>query len=218
MANETQKEKFVVIYDTYCGWCYGAAPVFDALIDTNADVEVLHRHLFQGTNTPRMSEGKGHQILRMIPLVETLTRREFSDAFKTKIAESDTEVLRSGLSAQAAALVHDQGPKKEFAVRKRLENLHFKDGVSSTDRDAIVDALIAEGLAAEEAEKIGTPELESLAETLSNRAASLMAAVGSHGVPTILKVDGDTFKRVNHEAFYGRADMLSDSPHLLQAI
>ena len=199
-------EKLILIYDTFCGWCYGASPVFDALAESDAEVEVLHRHLFQGANAPRMSDGKGAQILQLIPHVEALTGQTFGEAFKSNIARSDSEILDSGLSAQAAALIHDQGPEKEFALRRRLENLHFLDGMSSANRDEIVQALIAEGVAPEEAERIGTPELAERAAGLAAKADALMAAVGSRGVPTVLKVEGDRLTRLDHQAFYGRPE------------
>ncbi len=203
-------EKTVIVYDTFCGWCYGAAPVFDAIVGAGENVEVLHRHLFEGAAAPRMSEGKGDQILRLIPQVEALTGQSFSEAFKTNIARSQTEILESGLSAQAAALVHDQGPKKEFAVRHRLESLHFGEGVSSNDRQAIIDALIAEGVAPQEAERIGTPELEAEAAALADRAKMMMEEVQSRGVPTVLKIDGDRKIQLDHQAFYGRPGTIEE--------
>ncbi len=204
------EEKTVIVYDTFCGWCYGAAPVFDAIVKSGETVEVLHRHLFQGAGAPRMSEGKGEQILRTIPQLEALTGQIFSQAFKDKIARSQTEVLESGLSAQAAALVHDLGPEKEFALRHRLETLHFSEGVSSNDRRAIIDALIAEGVAPEQAERIGTPELAAKAADLAEKAKSLMAAVQSRGVPTVLKVKGDQAFQLDHQAFYGRPEAIAE--------
>ena len=87
MSKQTSEEKIVVIYDTFCGWCYGAAPVFDAIVETGTDVEVLHGHIFNGHNSPKMSEGKGAQILETIPHIEALTGQVFSDAFKTQIAK-----------------------------------------------------------------------------------------------------------------------------------
>lgn len=208
-------EKLIVVYDTFCGWCYGASQVFDTLLETDAEIEVLHRHLFQGENAPRMRDGKGAQILQTIPDVETLTGQKFSEAFKAQIVGSETEVLESGLSAQAAALVHGQGAEKEFAVRRRLEKLHFGQGISSSDRQAIVETLVAEGISPEQAERIGTPELAAEAARISGRAKNIMAAVGSHGVPTVIKVNGETAVPVNHQAFYGRAqEIASDLSNL----
>ena len=202
-------EKITIIYDTYCGWCHGASEVFDKIADSGAEVEVLHRHLFQGDYRPKMSEGKGAQIVEhLIPRIEALTGQTFTQAYKDKIAGSPTEVLASAYSAQAAALVHDQGTAREFAIRRRLEDLHFGQGVSSTDRAAIVAALIEEGIAPEEAEKLGTPELAAKAEALADRARALMASVGSRGVPTVLRTRGDAVSLVDHQAYYGRAEAL----------
>jgi putative protein-disulfide isomerase len=139
-------------------------------------------------------------------VIEELTGRKFSKAFKDNIARSPTEVLESGLSAQAAALVHDQGAEREFALRRRLEDLHFKRGVSSTDRQAIVEALIAEGVSSADAERIGTPGLIAQAARHSARARALMASVGSGGVPTLLKVSGGQMTQVDHQALYGRPE------------
>lgn len=205
-------EKLILIYDTFCGWCYGASPVFDALAKSKTEIEVLHRHLFQGANAPRMSDGKGAQILQTIPHVEALTGRAFGEAFKTNIAQSETEVLESGLSAQAAALIHDQGPEREFALRRRLENLHFREGMSSANRNEIVKALIAEGVARGEAERIGSPELEKKAANLAAKADALMEAVGSCGVPTVLRVQGDTLTQLDHQAFYARPETVPSDP------
>ncbi|MEO1494294.1 MAG: DsbA family protein [Pseudomonadota bacterium] len=204
-------EKITIIYDTYCGWCHGASEVFDEIEKSGADVEVFHRHLFQGDNRPKMSEGKGEQIVgKLIPQIEALTGQTFTQVYKDKIAGSDTEVLASKYSAQAAALVHDQGAEWEFAIRRRLEDLHFGQGVSSTDRDAIIAALIDEGIAPEEAEKLGTPELEAKAEALADRARALMAAAGSRGVPTVLQGTGDNMRLIDHQSYYGRAEDVSE--------
>ena len=69
----------------------------------------------------------------------------------------------------------------------------------------------ASGVKREDAEKIGTPELAAKAARQSERARKLMAAVGSRGVPTVLKVKGDTITPIDHQAFYGRAETVADS-------
>lgn len=197
-------EKYVVIYDTYCGWCYGAGPVFDALAESGALVEALHRHLFQGPLAYRMSEGKGAQVLVADARINALTGQEFSQTYKQNVVLSDTEVLNSQYTAQAAELVRDRGIEAEFSLRRRLEQARFVGGASAADRDAVVAALIAEGVPKSEAEQVGTPELAEKAAQTSRRAQDLMAQVGSHGVPTVLKVTGKTVTQFDHTAFYGR--------------
>jgi len=196
--------KYIIIYDTYCGWCYGAAPIFDALVESGADVEVLHRHLFQGRLAYVMSEGKGDQVIQADARIAELTGQTFSQTYIDNVVLSKTEVLKSAYTAQAAALVHGQGAELEFAVRHRIETARFVEGKSAANRDAIVAALIAEGVDAKDAQRIDTPELAEQAERLSQRAEELMTSVGSHGVPTILKVVGDTLELIDHTLFYGR--------------
>ncbi len=197
-------EKFIIIYDTYCGWCYGAAPIFDALVATGTKVEALHRHLFQDPLAYKMSEGKGAQVLVADARINELTGQPFSETYRENVVLSDTEVLNSQFTAQAAALVHDQGVEAEFKLRKHLETARYVDGHSASNRDAIVDALIAQGVSEEQAESVGTPELAARAAQTSRRARDLMADVGSQGVPTVLKVSGNRITQIDHSQYYGR--------------
>lgn len=206
-------KKFTIIYDTYCGWCYGAAPVFDALVATGAEVELLHRHLFQGTNAVKMSEGKGAYILNADARISALTGQEFSKAYAENVVLSGTEILDSGFAAQAAALVHHEGPEREFEVRHKLEILRYVDGVSAQDRETVIAALIELGVAPPEANRIGTQELAALAEKTSRHAAELMQRVGAQGVPTIIAHDDDGLAVVNHSAFYGRPEGVKSLTH-----
>lgn len=201
--------KFAIIYDTYCGWCYGAAPIFDALVATGVEVEALHRHLFQGAMAYRMRDGKGALVLKADARIHSLTGQEFSETYKQNVVLAETEILASHYTAQAAALLHDQGPRKEFALRKRLERARYIDGISACDRDHVVAALVAEGVAPDDAEQIGTEKLATKAATTSHKAQALMARVGSQGVPTILRSDADAVTQIDHSAFYGRPEEIA---------
>lgn len=202
--------KFIVIYDTYCGWCYGAAPVFDALVDAGAEVEPLHRQLFHGAGTYVMAEGKGDLVMKADARIAALSGQIFTRKYVDNIVKSPTEVLDSKYTAQAAALVHDRGVEFEFALREKLETARFVGGTSAADRDAVVAALIDLGVPPQEAEKIGSPELEAAAEETARRAKALMDRVGSRGVPTILKVSRDKVEVVDHAAYVGRASNIAE--------
>ncbi|WP_076420405.1 DsbA family protein [Colwellia sp. UCD-KL20] len=204
-----QDIKFIIIYDTYCGWCYGAAPVFDALIKTNANVEVLHRHLFQGINAPKMKEGKGDYILKMDAQIAKLTGQEFSQKYIENVVLSNNEILDSTYSALAAALVHEQGAFKEFSLRQRLEKQRFIEGKSAQNREAIIQALIEEGIEPDSAQCFDNKHNVIKADMLSKRAVKLMAQVSSNGVPTILKIEGNTITKINHSQFYSHPELIS---------
>lgn len=187
---------FTYIYDTYCGWCYGARSVIGALIDSGADVEVLHRHLFQGRNAYRMGDGFGRMAMQHDSRIAALSGQEFSDAYISNILETPDEVLESGLTARAAALVHDKGAKAEMALASRLQQARFVDGRSAADTAVIRDALADVGVSADLAsatEKAGA---------LSEQAQTLLAGYGLSGVPALLRHDTDGTKIINIGEFY----------------
>lgn len=197
------KKKFIIIYDTYCGWCYGAAPVFDALLKSGAKVDVLHRHLFQGDNAPRMRVGKGDYIVRMDARIAKLTGQHFSETYTRNVIKSEDEILDSSYSALAAALVHDKGAEKEFSLRRRLEKLRFVDGTSAQNKQAVIKALVDEGIDCDQAVQLDHLSNVEKAQSISRQAIELMSLVGSAGVPTLLYVKGEQVTQVDHSEFYG---------------
>ncbi len=178
--------KLIIIYDTYCGWCYGAHKALGALADSGGDVEVLHRYLFRGASAPRMVDGFGAQAAAIDARIGQLTGQEFSQAYMRNILQSPDEVLDSRLTAHAAALIVPQGAAAELALAARLQQARYVDGISALDRDHVIAALVQAGVLAQDAAAVGSPELDAKAVARGDRAAAIMARVGARGVPTAL--------------------------------
>ena len=113
--------KFTYIYDTYCAWCYGATPIISQLIENNADITLLHRHLFQGDNAYRMGDGFGRSAAQIDDHIAQLTGQVFSKIYKENLLSSDDEILQSSYTAYAAALVHHLGSEIEFNLLKAFQ-------------------------------------------------------------------------------------------------
>lgn len=202
--------KFTVLYDTYCGWCYGAARVLEALASSDAEVEVLHRQLFVGANAYRMADGFGAQAIRIDAQIGRLTGQEFSNAYMDNILRAKDEVLNSELTAQAAALVHDKGARAELALAARLQKCRFVDGISACDRAAVVDQLVAEGVPAQTAEQLGTAPLREKAAQTAQKAAQLMMQFGVGGVPAVVRTGPSGGEIIDVSRYYARPnDILS---------
>ncbi|WP_108862418.1 hypothetical protein [Ruegeria sp. Alg231-54] len=179
--------RFTYFYDTYCGWCYGAALVINTLIECGADVTVMHRHLFQGANVYRMGDGFARMALQYDRQIEQLTGQEFSPVYVQDILGNPDEVLDSGLTAYAAALVHDQGAKAEMMLAHDLQQARYVDGISAGNSEAVHSALLEFG--------VNRPLDEGRNHTrqISTDAANLQSRVGSQGVPTlVMQTDGGT--------------------------
>ncbi len=196
--------QFLIIYDTYCGWCYGAAPVFEALAASGAEVRLLHRQLFHGPNVMRMADGKSAFVMQADARIGALTGQPFSDRYFRNVVQSATEVLASHFTAQAAVLVRERGAQAELALAARLQKARYVDGVSAADRDAVVAALVAEGVAPQQAAQIGSPPLAARADAIAAEAEEIMHSVGASGVPALLRRQGERYIQLDHSAFYGQ--------------
>ncbi|MES0885101.1 DsbA family protein [Roseibium sp. SCP14] len=180
--------RFTIVYDTYCGWCYGAHPVFAALVRSASKVEVLHRYLFQGPNAHRMAEGFGDMAWSYDQRIASLTAQPFTQEYRDNVLGSESEVLESGLTAQAAALVHHKGAGVELALAASLQQARYVEGRSAADREHVVAALVRHGIDRKEAgERLGSPELRGAAAELARQARHAMASVGAGGVPVLIR-------------------------------
>jgi len=207
------RPEFIIIYDTYCGWCYGAAPFFDALVASGATVQALHRHLFQGPRVMRMDDGNREHVLKADAQIASLTGQVFSRAYMDNVVLSKTEILESKYSAHAAALVHDQGVEKEFLLRARLERARYVNGVSAQNRESVVDTLIGLGIAPEQANRVGSAGLAAKANAIAQRATDLMDTVGARGVPAVLRASEDGpigYELIDHTIYYGSPERASE--------
>lgn len=181
--------KFTYIYDTYCGWCRGAHPVIAALIESGAEVEMLHAHLFQGVNAHRMADGFGKVALAHDTRVAGLTGQDFDRRYIDSVLQSPTEVLDSTFTAWAAALVHNQGAHAEIKLARDLQNQRYIEGVSAQNRSAVETALARLGV---------TASLEDGAKAAAQTAAKArqtLASLNLGGVPQLI-VDENGQRRV----------------------
>lgn len=188
--------RFIYIYDTYCGWCYGASPVIEALVASDLDVAVMHRHLFQGDNAHRMGDGFGQMAERYDQRISQLTGQRFGADYTRNILRAPDEILESGLTAQAAALVHDRGADVEIALAKRLQKARFVDGVSAQDSDAVQQILTEFG------ETTPLSEGAAKAADISAEAATLQAQLGIRGVPALLRYQNGSVTQIDLGAYY----------------
>lgn len=178
--------KYTVVYDTLCGWSYGAADVLDAMVHSGAEVDIVHRYLFQGDRAPLLADGYREHMEDADARIAELSGAEYTDAYAANVRNSPTEQLESGLTADAAALLREIDPSREFELSRRLQKRRFVDGVSAQDRAALVDELVAFGIDRDQAERVGSDDIRKISSSLSKDAAAKMAAAGAQGVPAVI--------------------------------
>lgn len=175
--------RFIYIYDTYCGYCRGAHPTISALIESGAEVEMLHVHLFRDSKAHRMADGFAKHALAHDTRIAALTGQDFDQNYVEHVLQSPTEILDSTFTAWAAALVHDRGAKIEIKLAHDLQNLRYLDGISAQNRSAVEAALARLGV---------TSPLEGGVKTAAQtamRAKEILNSLNLSTVPQLIVED-----------------------------
>ncbi|UPW19845.1 DsbA family protein [Agarivorans sp. TSD2052] len=117
-------------YDPLCGWCFGATPLVEAL-RLNSRVELK---MYAGGMIQRqvMDASFRSKVKRFDQSIESLTGQQFGEAYKTKIADNETIVLDSYLTAKAIDLV-ERTQAKGFEMLKAIQNAHFVQAKDTSD-------------------------------------------------------------------------------------
>lgn len=214
--------RLLYIYDTYCGWCYGASPVLSALLSQGnsaaIEIRMLHRALFTGANAPALADGFKHHAWSYDQRIAQLTGQPFSEAYRQGVLERETEAINSWMSAVAAAAVREQGPHAEQAVAQALQQARFVEGRPVSDLSPLIDALCAQGIAPDRAHHalFEDESLRRSAKQAQEEAASLMATVGARGVPTLLAETDGAYRPIELAAFYDKPERIAETIKTLQ--
>lgn len=206
-TNPSTEVTYTIVYDTLCGWSYGAAEVLEAMVGSGAKVDVAHRYLFQGDNAPLLKDGYSKFMTKADARISELSGAVYTDTYAANVRDSPTEQLESGLTADAAVLIREIDPSREFELSRRLQRRRFVDGVSAQDRSALVEELVEFGIDSDQAERIGTDELRAQSQARSQTAAARMAKAGAQGVPAVIAhtPDGDSVIEVGQ--FYKQPEV-----------
>lgn len=198
-----------IVYDTWCGWCYGAEPLLTALIDSGAPVGLLHRALFTGANRHRMAEF-GPVAWQHDQRIAAMSGQTFSETYRRQVLGDPDGVLDSWPTALAAAAVADRGPAVEQALARRLQHARYVDGHTTGNLAVIEAALRDAGLSAAAAHAAMTTDttIRDLARQRQKEAAVLLRSTGADAVPAlIVHADGGD-RRIELGGYLGRPDAL----------
>ncbi|SFJ92722.1 DsbA family protein [Celeribacter neptunius] len=196
--------RFTYLYDTYCGWCYAGAPVISALVEAGAEVEMHHRWLFAPEHAQTMGSGLGRMIEQHDARAEQLSGQPFSETYRENILRAPEERLESTLTAQAAALVHDQGAKVEMALARRLQKARWEEGRSAQDA-----AYIEQILSDEFDTSTALSDASDAARAMAQETERLMHQYGLSGVPVLIMERDETLYNIALSDYYNRPEEIT---------
>jgi putative protein-disulfide isomerase len=198
------------LFDPLCGWCYGASPAIEALMQQpGIKVTALPTGLFAGAGAFPMNAGFAAHAWQADLRIRHLTGQAFSEAYRRNILEGGTGHVDSGPANLALTAVCLTAPEREFEVLKAVQRARYVQGRDNGD-PAVIARILAELGLNEASKRLASPDeaLRAANRARIEQGQSEMHRLGARGVPTLVVGHGQNSRVVNSNALYGDADTL----------
>lgn len=202
--------RITYLFDPLCGWCYGASPTVEVLMQRDDVAVTLNpTGLFAGTGAFPMNPGFAAHAWASDLRIAQLTGQVFSEDYHRNLLDRGTGRVDSGPANLALTAVRLTAPEREFETLKAIQRARYVEGRDNGDPAVIADVL-AELDLGEVAERFTKPDEALLAanRTRIEAAQAEMRRFGARGVPTLIAGQGQGARVVSSSALYGDADAL----------
>jgi putative protein-disulfide isomerase len=199
--------RITYVFDPFCGWCYGASSLVDALAREGYRLTLKHRALFTGSNAhPHCGPFPAH-ARRFDADIARRSGALFSQAYFDNVLGDTTQILHSFTSALAKQAVERLEPAQVLPFVRAVQKARFQDGLDATDPKVLKDCAGALGLPAADvlALMFDDPSIWQAAWSEKQEATRLVDTYGSGGVPLLLIAEQDgLFTPIAHGPFLGQ--------------
>ena len=147
----TEKAEIVVVFDGYCGWCWGIAETIKKLAADFSDrfaFTALCGGLVTGDRIGPLGDFAAY-IEKAMPRVEQMTGAVFSEAHRARMRDRST-MQDSRVPAAAFSLVLDAKPQADtMKLADEIMAINFREGRDLSKPESYADLFRLHGLDAE---------------------------------------------------------------------
>lgn len=203
--------RITYLFDTLCGWCYGAAPAVERLSRLDGvTVELAPTGLFAGANARPMDASFAAFAWQNDQRIARLTGQAFSEDYRARVLGAPGTLFDSApatLGVVAAALT---APDREIEAMKQLQRARYVDGRNNADLNVVAETLAEAGLA-EAAQRVLAQDDALLAAYRAriDAARGEMMRFGVQGVPALVAEDAGGRRLVPSNILFGDLDALA---------
>ncbi|MEL6751004.1 MAG: DsbA family protein [Pseudomonadota bacterium] len=177
-------DRLIYAFDPLCGWCYGFAPVLDAVHDAHPDlpIDVCMGGLVTGERVGPYSAMRDY-IKGASARMAKVTGRRLEPAFFNRLLADDSVVSSSVPPCIVTAHAREAAPDTValLSFMRELQNAHFQRGADYNDPQTYRDVLDAAGIAMDVPALDSTANVEAIAQEFANT-----RALGINSYPSVL--------------------------------
>jgi putative protein-disulfide isomerase len=186
MEEIKMKPKIYYVFDTMCGWSYGASDVITKVHEKYKEVydfNLVPGGMWAGDNVKIMDSGLREFINDNNLEVEKSTGKSFGDGYSRKVLQSSSVVLDSFPGAKAVIIVQNIKKEVAFSFLKNIQDAFFLHGKDMNNIKVYMDIADSFNISGEEFQKLYNSE-EIKEETL--KCFEKAKAMGVETFPSIV--------------------------------
>ncbi|MGR6503245.1 DsbA family protein [Shewanella sp. Koi 1] len=191
------------IIDPLCGWCYAAAPLFDAAAAAGFSIKLHAGGMLTGPRRKQIDNQWRDYVMPHDQRIAALTGQVFGENYYEGLLRDTSILLDSALPIRALLAVTALGGD-DLAYLHAMQLGHYRDGKCASDENNL--HLLAEKLGidgAAFAREYAENEEALYQHIIASRA--LMNQLGAQGFPSVaLETSEGHLKLLNHSRFYGQ--------------
>jgi len=193
------------IYDPLCGWCYGAAPLVQA-VRAVLPVVAHGGGMMMGTNRQQVSPQLRNYVMPHDRRIAEYTGQTFGEAYFEGLLRDERAVFDSA-PPTAAVLAAEQLEGLGLDLLGRLQTAHYIEGRRIADEAVLLELAQSIGLQAQ-AFQSAFVAVDVPAHVKASR--TLLARIGGPGFPTLALEQHGHFTRIDISRWLGKPDAFAD--------
>ncbi|KAJ3472667.1 hypothetical protein NLI96_g13293 [Meripilus lineatus] len=201
--------KLHYVYDPFCGWCYGLAPLLTVAAETDG-VEIIPHSggMLAGDRAQTMSADWRAFVRPHEERITALSGQKFGEAYTGK-AQFDYDILLDSGPPTAAMIAADEVGKAGLTMLKRLQIAYYVEGRPIASRDEIVRAAAEIGLDPSRFEQAFDQASENLDAHFSESQA-LLEKLRGQGYPTLAIEKDGVLRKLHLGHVFGKPDLFRE--------
>lgn len=206
----TSKTTLHYVYDPFCGWCYGAAPLISAAADLDhLDIKLHSGGMLTGSQAKLMSQDWREFVIPHEQRITALSGQQFGSAYQEQ-AQFDYSIMLDSAPPTAAMLAAQAVAGKGLSMLKRLQTAYYVEGQAIADTRVIQQLAQELGLDLAAFDSAFEKAQADLGEHFQ-QSAELLHQLGGRGYPTLaLEKDGH-FTLFPVGQFLGKPELFRDA-------
>ncbi len=198
------------IFDPLCGWCYGAAPLLQALRGIpDARVGLHGGGMFVGRSRQPVTPALRQYVKNHDQRIGQLTGQTFGDAYRDGLLTDTTAVLDSA-PPTAAILAAEALQGQGLEMLEQLQIAHFQQGLKISEAGVLEAVAVTLGL---ERTAFANAYTLVLSEELPGHLRTtheMMVQAGVGGFPALVIQHGTQTRQLPITDYYGQPDAWRD--------